>query len=179
MHILDASEFTCSTIFFFLRIKDKKRFWSGWICVDGTACTGCCHGVLVAGIIFFSNPVWKRSRLFFIRPFCLDLARGFSIPLSASPTAFMQLWYECFFHRYNHTCAVVNEQIFLFGGCEADGSYYKDIHVLNIGKLLYFGKIFQYIQYVSKDFLILNGVLNFLLLHLELSVLVTHLCDSL
>ncbi|XP_047660426.1 acyl-CoA-binding domain-containing protein 6 [Tachysurus fulvidraco] len=37
--------------------------------------------------------------------------------------------------RYNHTCAVVNEQIFLFGGCEADGSYYKDIHVLNIETL--------------------------------------------
>ncbi|KAK3550173.1 hypothetical protein QTP86_021205 [Hemibagrus guttatus] len=35
--------------------------------------------------------------------------------------------------RYNHTCALVNEQIFLFGGCEVDGSYYKDIHVLNIG----------------------------------------------
>lgn len=51
---------------------------------------------------------------------------------------------ECFFYRYNHTCAVVNEQIFLFGGCEADGSYYKDIHVLNIGKLLYFVKVIQY-----------------------------------
>ncbi|XP_046717518.1 host cell factor 2 isoform X2 [Silurus meridionalis] len=37
--------------------------------------------------------------------------------------------------RYNHTCAVVNEEIFLFGGCEADGSYYKDIYVLNIETL--------------------------------------------
>ncbi|XP_062870823.1 rab9 effector protein with kelch motifs [Trichomycterus rosablanca] len=33
--------------------------------------------------------------------------------------------------RYNHTCAVVNEQIFLFGGCGLEGSYYKDIHTLN------------------------------------------------
>ncbi|KAK1800805.1 hypothetical protein P4O66_005989, partial [Electrophorus voltai] len=33
--------------------------------------------------------------------------------------------------RYNHTCAVVNEQIFLFGGCGGDGSYQQDIHILN------------------------------------------------
>ncbi|XP_036450772.1 rab9 effector protein with kelch motifs [Colossoma macropomum] len=39
--------------------------------------------------------------------------------------------------RYNHVCAVVNEQIFLFGGCGEDGSYYKDIHILNTETLVW------------------------------------------
>ncbi|XP_072515267.1 uncharacterized protein [Salminus brasiliensis] len=39
--------------------------------------------------------------------------------------------------RYNHMCAAVNEQIFLFGGCGEDGSYYKDIHILNTETLVW------------------------------------------
>ncbi|XP_066506409.1 rab9 effector protein with kelch motifs [Hoplias malabaricus] len=39
--------------------------------------------------------------------------------------------------RYNHKCAAVNEQIYLFGGCGMDGSYYKDIHILNTETLVW------------------------------------------
>ncbi|XP_022536602.2 uncharacterized protein zmp:0000001301 isoform X2 [Astyanax mexicanus] len=39
--------------------------------------------------------------------------------------------------RYNHMCAVVNEQIFVFGGCGEDGSYHKDIHILNTETLVW------------------------------------------
>ncbi|TRY60835.1 hypothetical protein DNTS_026775 [Danionella cerebrum] len=33
--------------------------------------------------------------------------------------------------RFNHSCAVVGEQIFLFGGCSEDGSVLKDMYTLN------------------------------------------------
>ncbi|XP_030622920.1 acyl-CoA-binding domain-containing protein 6 [Chanos chanos] len=37
--------------------------------------------------------------------------------------------------RYNHSFAVVNELVYLFGGCSEDECYQKDIHVLNTGTL--------------------------------------------
>ncbi|KAM6984661.1 uncharacterized protein FYW47_003826 [Aplochiton taeniatus] len=39
--------------------------------------------------------------------------------------------------RYNQTFALVGEQVFMFGGCAADGSYYKDLHVLNTDTLVW------------------------------------------
>ncbi|XP_046870962.1 rab9 effector protein with kelch motifs [Hypomesus transpacificus] len=39
--------------------------------------------------------------------------------------------------RYNHTLAVVSEQVFMFGGCAEDGCYYKDVHVLNTESLVW------------------------------------------
>ncbi|XP_021478389.1 tip elongation aberrant protein 1 isoform X2 [Oncorhynchus mykiss] len=39
--------------------------------------------------------------------------------------------------RYNHTFAVVSEQVFMFGGCAEDGCYYKDVHVLNTETLVW------------------------------------------
>ncbi|KAI1905285.1 hypothetical protein AGOR_G00014530 [Albula goreensis] len=37
--------------------------------------------------------------------------------------------------RFNHTFAVVSEQIYLFGGCSADDSFYKEVHVLSTDTL--------------------------------------------
>ncbi|KAG9353662.1 hypothetical protein JZ751_011784, partial [Albula glossodonta] len=37
--------------------------------------------------------------------------------------------------RCNHTFAVVSEQIYLFGGCSADDSFYKEVHVLSTAKM--------------------------------------------
>lgn len=37
------------------------------------------------------------------------------------------------FCRYNHSFAVVGEQIFLFGGCSEDGSQLRDMYALNTG----------------------------------------------
>ncbi|MGH0169813.1 UNVERIFIED_CONTAM: hypothetical protein FKN15_075812 [Acipenser sinensis] len=37
--------------------------------------------------------------------------------------------------RFNHTTALLGEQIYMFGGSSAEDSYYKDIYILDIGTL--------------------------------------------
>ncbi|KAJ8287021.1 hypothetical protein GJAV_G00046090 [Gymnothorax javanicus] len=39
--------------------------------------------------------------------------------------------------RFNHNFAVVNEQIYMVGGCTADDFFFKDVHVLNTGSLVW------------------------------------------
>ncbi|KAJ8261222.1 hypothetical protein COCON_G00169450 [Conger conger] len=39
--------------------------------------------------------------------------------------------------RFNHNFAVVNEQLYLVGGCSVDGCFFKDVHILNTGTLVW------------------------------------------
>ncbi|KAJ8339366.1 hypothetical protein SKAU_G00361520 [Synaphobranchus kaupii] len=39
--------------------------------------------------------------------------------------------------RVNHNFAVVNEQIYLVGGCSVDDYFYKDVHILNTDTLMW------------------------------------------
>lgn len=43
--------------------------------------------------------------------------------------------HACVILRLGHAFSTVGQQIYLFGGCSADGVYYSDVHMLDTGEL--------------------------------------------
>lgn len=48
--------------------------------------------------------------------------------------------------RFNHTTALLGEQIYMFGGSSAEDSYYKDIYILDTGNYKWVSSLIFYQQ---------------------------------